>query len=65
MNSLVMKKVLLCLLVCLLLIPLLLAGSRSVTEEGVTRCLLVGCDRFVSMPGTEPMSWKDQIWTSR
>lgn len=56
MNSLVMKKVLLCLLVCLLLIPLLLAGSRSVTEEGVTRCLLVGCDRFVSMPGTEPAS---------
>ena len=51
-----MKKVLLCLLVCLLLIPLLLAGSRSVTEEGVTRCLLVGCDRFVSMPGTEPAS---------
>ena len=50
-----MKKVLLCLLACLLLIPLL-AGSRSVTEEGVTRCLLVGCDRFVSMPGTEPAS---------
>ena len=50
-----MKKVLLCLLVCLLLIPLLV-GSRSVTEEEVTRCLLVGCDRFVSMPGTEPAS---------
>ena len=25
-------------------------------EVGVTRCLLIGCDRFVSMPGTEPAS---------
>ena len=48
------KKVLLCLLFCLLLISL--PGMRSRREEGVTRCLLIGCDRFVSMPGTEPAS---------
>ena len=48
------KKVLLCLLFCLLLIPL--PGMKSGQGEGVTRCLLIGCDRFVSMPGTEPAS---------
>ena len=49
------KKVLLCLLFCVLLIPL--PGMRGgPEEEGVTRCLLIGCDRFVSMPGTEPAS---------
>ena len=49
-----MKKVLLCLLLVLLFIPLL--GMRAGPGEGITRCLLIGCDRFVSMPGTEPAS---------
>ena len=35
---------------CLLLF-LLFSGAAA---EGVTRCLLIGCDRFVSMPWTEP-----------
>ena len=26
------------------------------TGEGVTRCFLIGCDRFVTMPSTEPAS---------
>ena len=68
------KKVLLCLLFCLLLIPL--PGMKSGQGEGVTRCLLIGCDRFVSMPGTEPASannvdtriladgWMDSIQTA-
>ena len=29
---------------------------RHRTGTGVTRCLLIGCDRFASMPGTEPAS---------
>ena len=48
------KRLLLCLLLCLLFIPLL--GMRGGPGEGVTRCLLIGCDRFVSMHGTEPAS---------
>jgi len=47
-----MKKSLVCLLLCVLFIPLL--GMKGGTGEGVVRCLLIGCDRFVSMPGTEP-----------
>ena len=40
-------------LICgLLLIPALFRGGGA--AEGVTRCLLIGCDRFVSMPATEP-----------
>ena len=31
-------------------------GMKQRTADGVTRCLLIGCDRFVSMPGTEPAS---------
>ena len=31
-------------------------GAEQKTENGVTRCLLIGCDRFLSMPGTEPAS---------
>ena len=31
-------------------------GMEQGKAEGVTRCLLVGCDRFVSMPWTEPAS---------
>ena len=42
------------LLLCLLLIPLL--GRRGGPGDGVIRCLLVGCDRFASMPDTEPAS---------
>ena len=48
------KRVLLGLLLCLLFIPL--PGMKGGPEEGVTRCLLIGCDRFVSMHGTEPAS---------
>ena len=48
-----MKKKLLCLLLCLLLIPI---GLKNAGGDGKTRCLLIGCDRFVSMPGTEPAS---------
>ena len=49
-----MKKVIVCFLLCLLFIPLL--GMRGGPGEGVTRCLLIGCDRFVTMTGTEPAS---------
>ena len=31
-------------------------GMKQDAAGGVTRCLLIGCDRFVSMPGTEPAS---------
>ncbi len=48
-----MKKKLLCLLLCLLLIPI---GMKNAGGDGKTRCLLIGCDRFMSMPGTEPAS---------
>ena len=47
-----MKKKLLCFLLCLLLLPL--GVMKSAGGDGVTRCLLIGCDRFVSMPDTEP-----------
>ena len=48
-------------LICCALVILLFAlygvfGMKQRTADGVTRCLLVGCDRFVSMPGTEPAS---------
>ena len=48
-------------LVCCALVILLFAlygvfGMEQRTTDGVTRCLLIGCDRFVSMPGTEPAS---------
>ena len=49
-----MKKSIICVLLSLLLVPLL--GMKGGTGEGVTRCLLIGCDRFVSMPATEPAS---------
>ena len=42
------------LLLCLLFVPLL--GIDGGPGEGMTRCLLIGCDRFVSMPATEPAS---------
>ena len=53
------KKVFL--LICCALVILLFAlygvfGMKQRTADGVTRCLLIGCDRFVSMPGTEPAS---------
>ena len=41
-------------LLCLLFIPLL--GMDGGPGEGITRCLLIGCDRFVTMPSTEPAS---------
>ena len=48
-------------LICCALVILLFAlygvfGMKQRTTDGVTRCLLIGCDRFVSMPGTEPAS---------
>ena len=48
-------------LICCALVILLFAlygvfGMEQRTTDGVTRCLLIGCDRFVSMPGTEPAS---------
>lgn len=49
-----MKKVFVCLLLCLLFI--LLLGVRGGPGAGVTRCLLIGCDRFVTLMGTEPAS---------
>ena len=47
-----MKKAVIGLLLCLLCVPLM--GMKGGTGEGGTRCLLIGCDRFVSMPSTEP-----------
>ena len=49
-----MKKKLLCFFLCVLLLPL--GVMKSAGGDGVTRCLLIGCDRFVSMPDTEPAS---------
>ena len=51
------KKVI-CLVLCgVIFIALGVIGVwRSHTVPTVTRCLLIGCDRFVSMPGTEPAS---------
>lgn len=55
-----MKKKVIGLVLFLALVPVLgilgVWGMQQKTEEGVTRCLLIGCDRFVSMPGTEPAS---------
>lgn len=52
------NKKLICLVLCgAILIALGVIGVwRSHTVPTVTRCLLIGCDRFVSMPGTEPAS---------
>ena len=49
------KKVI-CLVLCgVIFIALGVIGVwRSHGADGTTRCLLIGCDRFVSMPGTEP-----------
>lgn len=49
-----MKKKLLCFFLCVLLLPM--GVMKSAGGDGVTRCLLIGCDRFVSMPDTEPAS---------
>ena len=38
------------------IVLLVVFGTKNQAESGVTRCLLIGCDRFVSMPGTEPAS---------
>ena len=55
-----MKKKLFSLICCALVILLFalygVFGTKQHTADGVTRCLLIGCDRFVSMPGTEPAS---------
>ena len=55
-----MKKKVLGLALCLVVLAVL--GTLGVLRmnaragDGVTRCLLIGCDRFVTMPGTEPAS---------
>ena len=55
-----MKKKVLGLAVCLAVLAAL--GTLGVLRMkdraggGMTRCLLIGCDRFVTMPGTEPAS---------
>ena len=46
----------LCAVLVLALGILGVTGFRRRTGDGITRCLLIGCDRFVSMPGTEPAS---------
>ncbi|MBP5750258.1 MAG: hypothetical protein J6X24_05680 [Firmicutes bacterium] len=55
-----MKKrviILICCLVVVIGIVLIgVFGTKNQAEDGVTRCLLIGCDQFVSMPGTEPAS---------
>lgn len=55
-----MKKKVIVLACCVLVILALgiwgISGMKQQTASGVTRCLLIGCDRFVSMPGTEPAS---------
>ena len=52
------NKRVICLVLCgVIFIALGVIGVwRSHTVPTVTRCLLIGCDRFVSMPGTEPAS---------
>ena len=47
-----MRKKLLCFLLCLFLLPL--GVIRDAGGDGITRCLLIGCDKFGSMPDTEP-----------
>ena len=51
-----MKKKLWGLVLCVFFVGVLgvLGVLRHRTGGGMTRCLLIGCDRFVSMPGTEP-----------
>jgi len=51
-----MKKKLICLILCgAIVLALGIIGVwRNRPEAGTARCLLIGCDRFVSMPGTEP-----------
>ena len=55
-----MKKKVIVLACCVLVILALgiwgISGMKQQTAGGVTRCLLIGCDRFVTMPGTEPAS---------
>lgn len=55
-----MKKKVIGLVGCALVILALgiwgVLGMKQRTAGGVSRCLLIGCDRFVSMPGTEPAS---------
>lgn len=53
-----MKKKVWGLVLCMVFVGVLsvLGVLRHRTGTGVTRCLLIGCDRFVSMPGTEPAS---------
>ena len=53
-----MKKKVVGLILCLVTVGVLgvIGVWRSRSAAGTTRCLLIGCDRFVSMPGTEPAS---------
>ncbi len=51
-----MKKKVVGLILCLVTVGVLgvIGVWRSRSAAGTTRCLLIGCDRFVSMPSTEP-----------
>ena len=51
-----MKKRVIGLILCLVTVGVLgvIGVWRSRSAAGTTRCLLIGCDRFVSMPSTEP-----------
>ena len=55
-----MKKKALCLAACLVVLAAFgifgVVRMKDRAGGGVTRCLLIGCDRFVSMHGTEPAS---------
>ena len=48
------KRILITLM--LLCLCLLLTAAGSAPESGMTRCLVIGYDRFVKMPSTEPAS---------
>lgn len=46
-------------LLVFLLVALAVLTFSGAAGEGVTRCLLIGCDRFVSMPPTEPAGFNN------
>lgn len=50
------KKVVTGLILCMVIVLVMgvIGVLRNRPNPGLTRCLLIGCDRFVSMPGTEP-----------
>ena len=51
-----MKKKVTGLILCMVIVLVMgiIGVLRNRPKPGITRCLLIGCDRFVSMHGTEP-----------